>query len=131
MSTWIFTTMPVSGYLFNTSCCRAPPPPRAIATAPRPPHTAAQGVVSARSGANSQLGEPGAWKGALPGTGLIGPRMVGDNKTMEIPARTLELRLSTYTAAAAARTTTIATTATTAVLLYMLGGWLGRWVGYG
>ena len=31
--------------------------PRARATAPRLPHTVAQGVIGERSGANSQLGE--------------------------------------------------------------------------
>ena len=34
--------------------------PRGRATAPRPPHTAAQGIDGERSGANSQLGEHGA-----------------------------------------------------------------------
>ena len=81
MSKRIFTTtgMPVSVYeLFLTpAAAEGPPGPPRHATAPRSPHTAAQGVIRERSGANSQLGERGVWKGALPGTGLIGPRYGG------------------------------------------------------
>ena len=36
---------------------------------PRPPHTAALGVLGNKTAAAAQLGERGAWKGALPGTG--------------------------------------------------------------
>ena len=53
---------------------------RGRATAPCPPHTAAQGVIGERWGANSQLGTRGVWKGAFPGTGLVGPRYGGDNE---------------------------------------------------
>ena len=48
--------------------------PRGHATAPRPPHTAAQGVIGERSVGNAKLCKRAAWKGALPGTGLVGPR---------------------------------------------------------
>ena len=42
------------------------PPASDHGTVPRPPHTAALGVPGERTGAAVQLGERGAWKGALP-----------------------------------------------------------------
>ena len=52
-------------------------PPRGRATASRPAHTAAKVIIGEDLGANAQLGERGAWKGALPGMGLLGPRYCG------------------------------------------------------
>ena len=40
--------------------------PRGRAVAPRPLHTAAQGVIGKRTGPNAKLGEPGASKEAVP-----------------------------------------------------------------
>ena len=49
---------------------RVPPdPPRP----PRPPHTAALGVPGEQTGAAVQIGERGAWKGALPWTVSLVP----------------------------------------------------------
>lgn len=36
--------------------------PRGRATAPGPPHMAAQGVIDEKTGPNARLGERGAWK---------------------------------------------------------------------
>ena len=50
---------------------------RGRATAPRPPHMAAQGRIGGRTGPSAKLGERGAPKGTVPGMGLLGPRCGG------------------------------------------------------
>ena len=55
------------------------PTSRGRAIAPRPPATAALGVPSKTMGAAVQLGERGAWKSALPGTGCSVPGKAGDH----------------------------------------------------
>ena len=67
-------------------------PPRSRATTPRPAHTAAQGDIGERSGANAQLGESGG-RGKEPSRGWACsvPTMVWHHKIMELPARTQPL----------------------------------------
>ena len=43
--------------------------PLGTTTVPRPPHTSALWVPGERIAADARLGERGAWRGALPGTG--------------------------------------------------------------
>ena len=60
---------------------------RGRATAPCPPHTAAQGVIGERSDANSQLRERGGGKEPSRGRCCSAPVM-GDHNKMETQART-------------------------------------------
>ena len=62
-------------------------PPVGTTTVLRPPYTSALGVPGERIAADARLGERGAWRGALPGTGRSLPGVAQNRKTMEIPAR--------------------------------------------
>ena len=80
--------MTTSHWIFRTCWVRACPrgtgspdrhwTPRARATTPRPSHTAALGAPGKRRGAAVELGERGAWEGALPGTACSVPGNGGD-----------------------------------------------------
>ena len=52
--------------------------PHGRATAPHPPHMAAQGVMGERTGPNAKLDDRGALKGALPGTACSVPGKEAD-----------------------------------------------------
>ena len=103
------------GVATDTGSPERPPTPRGGATAPRLPRRrdcATPPVHSSPRCAAVQLGEPGAWKGALPGTGCLIPGMVGDNKKWKSQYDTAtHYCVSTYS-----------------VTAVRTGCWVGRWM---
>ena len=102
MSKWIFTTMLVSVYFFNTGCCRAPPPPSAAARPRQAAPTRQHKVSSAKGGAptpNSARGVCG--KEPSRGRAWSVPVMVGITSKWKSQLERFGLRVSTYSAAAA------------------------------